>query len=80
MANVGMDDNSLADVWADSYSLRCLAERDSQINQMNRQNKPVKWERKSVVSYNKWHNRIFLLNCNQHFGNLTPQQFPSAVW
>jgi len=53
MANVGMDDNSLADVWADSYSLRCLAERDSRINQMNRQNKPVKWERKSVVSYNK---------------------------
>jgi len=37
-------------------------------------------ERKCAEKYNKWHNRIFLLNCNQHFGNFKRYQFPSVVW
>ena len=37
-------------------------------------------EGKCAENYNKWHNKFIFLNCNQHFGNFEPQQFPGAVW
>ena len=29
-------------------------------------------ERKCAVNYNKWHNKLIFLNCNQHFANFKP--------
>ena len=29
-------------------------------------------ERKCAENYNKWHNKVICLNCNQHFGNFKP--------
>ena len=37
-------------------------------------------EQKCAKNYNNWHSKIFFLNCNQHFDNFKPLQFPSAVW
>jgi len=29
-------------------------------------------ERECAENYNKWHNKIVFLNCNQHLGNFKP--------
>ena len=35
-------------------------------------------EPKWAENCNKWHDKIFILNCNQHFGNFKSRQFPTS--